>query len=78
MSDHYERFGLDPTDVPSASSLFEELRALARMALLGNNPEEYWSLSQNMKIVGKFLPSGDTRNPNNEIYTTSLDNRGSL
>lgn len=58
-----------PTNPAAASGYFEQIRALAHVALEDEENENYWQLTARMKFVGKFLPISDPRNPDSDIYT---------
>ena len=65
-----EIFLSNPTDIAAASVQFETLRGLAHLALRNGDDAVYWNMTQSMKLVGKFLPASDSRNPDNLSYTT--------
>ncbi len=71
-----ERFLQDPTDTAAASAYFEDTRALAHFALKSEQMSTYWDLSQQMKIIGKFLPLDDPRNPDCQVDQTISGQQG--
>ena len=60
-------FWQNPTDVVFLEEYFEEVNSQYIEAIV-NKDQKSWDLSDKLKLIGKFFPIDDERNPDNPIY----------
>lgn len=62
-------FWQDPTDGAFLEAHYQELQRQFEDAVLQDD-QNMWDISDRMRLVGKFFPLDDDRNPDNPRYHT--------